>query len=446
VERFHGTRFPRHHFQRKTTMDTNPKLAFETLCLHAGQETADPATQARAVPIYQTTSYVFKSSEHAANLFALKEFGNIYSRMMNPTCDVLERRMAALEGGVGALALASGQAAETATILTLMQAGDHLVSSGSLYGGTHSLFANVLPRLGIQVSFVNQSDVTNFESAIRPNTKCLYAETIGNPEGDVLDIEAVAKVAHAHGIPLVIDNTFATPYLTKPFEYGADIVIHSLTKWIGGHGTSIGGVIVDSGKFDWRASGRFPSFAEPDPAYHGLNFWETFKELTFILRARVSSLRPMGACLAPMNAFLFLQGLETLPLRMDRHVQNALALAKYLKGHRAVAWVRYASLEDSPFHARAKKYTPRGSGSVLSFGIKGGKDRALAFIDRVKLASHLANVGDAKTLVLYPAATSHSQLGEAELRAAGVTPDLVRVSVGIEHLVDIIRDFDQALA
>jgi O-acetylhomoserine (thiol)-lyase len=427
-------------------MDNGRKLALETLALHAGQETPDPTTQARAVPIYQTTSYVFKSSEHAANLFALREFGNIYSRIMNPTCDVLERRIAAMEGGVGALAVASGQAAETMALFTLLRAGDHMVSSSALYGGTQSLFHNVFPRHGIEVSFVEQADPQAFARAIRPNTKCLYAETIGNPQGDVLDIEAVARIAHAQGIPLVLDNTFATPVLCRPFEHGADIVIHSCTKWIGGHGTSIGGVIVDSGKFDWGKSGRFAEFCSPDPAYHDLNFFEAFGPLTFIIRSRVSSLRPMGPAMAPMNAFLFLQGIETLPLRMERHVENALALAKWLKKHPAVSWVRYASLEDSPFYARAKKYTPMGAGSVLSFGIKGGKEKALRFVERVKIASHLANVGDAKTLVLYPAATSHQQLSTEAQLAAGVTPDLVRVSVGIERIDDIVWDFEQALA
>ncbi len=427
-------------------MENSRKFAMETLALHAGQEDADPTTTARAVPIYQTTSYVFKSTEHAANLFALKEFGNIYSRIMNPTNDVLEKRIAALEGGVGALALASGQAAETMAIFTLMKAGDHIVSSGSLYGGTTTLFKNVLPRHGIDVTFIQQADPENFKRAIRDNTKCLYAETIGNPEGDVLDFEEVAKIAHAHKIPLVIDNTFATPVICRPFEYGADIVIHSCTKWIGGHGTTIGGVIVDSGKFDWEKSGKFPEFCTPDPAYHGLNFWETFKELTFILRARVSSLRPMGSCMAPMNAFLLLQGIETLPLRMERHTQNVLALANFLKSHPAVSWVRYASLPDNPFYERAKKYTPMGAGSVLSFGLKGGREAALKFIEKVKICSHLANVGDAKTLVLNPASTSHSQLTEEEQKAAGVTPDLVRVSVGIEHIDDLIWDFKQAMA
>ena len=426
--------------------DKAHRFAIETLAIHAGQEEADPATGARAVPIYQTSSFVFKSAEHAANLFQLKEFGNIYSRIMNPTCDVLEKRIAAMEGGVGALALASGQAAETLTVFTLMKAGDHMVSSSALYGGTHSLFHFVLPRHGIEATFVNQADPRNFEKAIRPNTRCLYAETIGNPEGDVLDIEAVAKIAHAHKIPLVVDNTFATPVICRPFEHGADIVIHSCTKWIGGHGTSIGGVVVDSGRFDWKASGKFPDFTSPDPGYHDMNFWDTFHELTFILRVRVSSLRPMGPCMAPMNAFLFLQGLETLPLRMERHVSNARKLAGFLKEHPRVAWVRYASLPDSPFHARAKKYTPMGAGSVLSFGAKGGKEAALKFIERVKLCSHLANVGDAKTLVLNPASTSHQQLSEEAQKAAGVTPDLVRVSVGIESIDDIIWDFEQALA
>jgi O-acetylhomoserine (thiol)-lyase len=375
----------------------------------------------------------------------LKEFGNIYSRIMNPTNDVLEKRVAAMEGGVGALAVGSGQAAETMTVFALMKAGDHMVSSSALYGGTHTLFHHVLPRHGIQVTFVDQADPRNFEKAIRPDTKCLYAETIGNPEGDVLDIAAVAKIAHANRIPLVVDNTFATPVLCRPFEHGADIVIHSLTKWIGGHGTSIGGIIVDSGKFDWKASGKFPDFTSPDPGYHDMNFWDTFGALTFILRARVSCLRSMGPALAPMNAFLFLQGLETLPLRMERHTSNALKLAGFLKEHPKVAWVRYGSLPDSPSFARAKKYTPMGAGSVLSFGAKGGKEAALRFIERVKLCSHLANVGDAKTLVLNPASTSHQQLSEEAQKAAGVTPDLIRVSVGIEDIADIQWDFEQAL-
>ncbi|OGF63832.1 MAG: O-acetylhomoserine aminocarboxypropyltransferase [Candidatus Fischerbacteria bacterium RBG_13_37_8] len=426
-------------------MNKNHTYHVETLALHAGQEQADPATRARAVPIYQTSSFLFDHAQHAANLFELKEPGFIYSRIMNPTNDVLEQRLTALEGGIGALALASGQAAETIALMTLMKSGDHLVSSNSLYGGTLTLFKSILPRYGIQVSFVDQADPEAFSKAIRDNTKCLYAETIGNPQGDVLDIEKIADIAHAHAIPLVIDNTFATPVLCRPFEWGADIIIHSCTKWIGGHGTSIGGAIIDSGTFDWERSGKFPDFIEPDASYHGLKFWETFKEATFITRARVSSLRPLGPCLSPMNAFLFLQGLETLPLRMERHTQNTLALAKFLSDHKAVAWVRYASLPDSAFNIRALKYTPQGAGSVLTFGLKYGKTAALQFIERVKLASHLANVGDAKTLVLYPAATSHQQLTDEEQRSAGITPDLVRVSVGIEHIEDIIADFDQAL-
>jgi O-acetylhomoserine (thiol)-lyase len=426
-------------------MDSGQNYKLETLALHAGQEQADPATNARAVPIYQTTSFVFKSTEHAADLFALKEFGNIYARIMNPTNDVLEKRVAAMEGGIGALAVASGQAAEAMTIFTLMKAGDHLVSSSSLYGGTFALFNTVMPKHGIEVTFVNQSDPENFRKAIKDNTKCLYAETIGNPEGDILDIEKTAGIAHENNIPLVIDSTFATPVLCRPFEYGADIVVHSCTKWIGGHGTSIGGIIVDSGKFNWEKSGKFPDFVNPDPGYHDLKFWETFKELTFILRARVSSLRPIGPAMAPMNAFLFLQGIETLPLRMERHTRNTLALAEYLKDHKAVSWVRYASLPDSPFYERAKKYTPMGAGSVFTFGVKGGKEAALRFINSVKLCSHLANVGDAKTLVLYPAATSHQQLTEEQQKAAGITPDLIRVSVGLEHISDIIGDFEKAL-
>ncbi|MFH1760000.1 MAG: O-acetylhomoserine aminocarboxypropyltransferase/cysteine synthase [bacterium] len=426
-------------------MKNKNALHLETLALHAGQESPDSATTARAVPIYQTSSFVFKSTKHAADLFALKEFGNIYSRLMNPTNDVLEKRIAAMEGGIGALAVASGQAAESIALFTLLKCGDHMVASSSLYGGTHVLFKTVLPKHGIEVAFVDQANPENFRKAIRENTKCLYAETIGNPEGDVLDITSVSKIAHANNIPLVMDNTFGTPILCRPFEHGADIVIHSCTKWIGGHGTSIGGVIVDSGKFNWKKSGKFPDFCTPDPGYHGLNFWDTFKSLTFILRTMVSSLRPLGPCMAPMNAFLFLQGLETLPLRMEKHVKNTMTLAKYLKKHKKVTWVRYASLPDSPFYKRAKKYTPMGAGAVLTFGIKGNKKAALEFINSVKLCSHLANVGDAKTLVLYPAATSHQQMSVREQKDAGITPDLVRVSVGIEHIDDIINDFEQAL-
>ena len=427
-------------------MSEERQFALETQVLHAGQEEADSATNARAVPIYQTTSFVFDSADHAADLFALKQFGNIYSRIMNPTQDVLERRLAAIEGGVGALALASGQAAETMAIFTLLSAGDHLVSSTALYGGTYALFKNVLPKHGIDVTFVDQSDPENFRRAITDKTKCVYAETIGNPEGNVLDIEAVAKTAHDNDIPLVIDNTFATPVLCKPFEYGADIVVHSCTKWIGGHGTTIGGAIVDSGQFDWAASGKFPDFCSPDPGYHGLNFWDTFGPLTFILRARVSSLRPMGPCTSPMNAFLLLQGLETLPLRMERHISNTHALVKHLEAHDKVTWVRHASMPSNPNYPLAQKYTPDGAGSVLTFGIRGGKDAALRFTENVQLCSHLANVGDAKTLVLYPAATSHQQLTDEEQLAAGIPPDLIRVSVGIEHIDDIIWDIDQALA
>lgn len=427
-------------------MSEERQFALETQVLHAGQEEADPTTNARAVPIYQTTSFVFDNAQHAADLFQLKEFGNIYSRIMNPTQDVLEQRLAAIEGGVGALALASGQAAETLAIFTLLSAGDHLVSSTALYGGTYVLFKNVLPKHGIDVTFVDQSDPENFRKAINDRTKCVYAETIGNPEGNVLDIEAVADIAHASKIPLVIDSTFATPVLCKPFDHGADIVVHSCTKWIGGHGTTIGGAIIDSGKFDWKASGKFPDFCTPDPGYHGLNFWDTFGALTFILRARVSSLRPMGACISPMNSFLLLQGLETLPLRMERHIENTMALVKHLEAHEKVTWVRHASRPGNPNFEVAKKYTPNGAGSVLTFGIKGGQEAALRFTENVKLCSHLANVGDAKTLVLYPAATSHQQLTDEERLAAGIPPDLIRVSVGIEHIDDIIWDIDQALA
>lgn len=422
---------------------------FETLQVHAGQEPA-PGTNARAVPIYQTTSYVFDDAEHGARLFALQEFGNIYTRIMNPTTDVFEKRIAALEGGVAALATSSGQAAQFLAISTIAQAGDNIVSTSFLYGGTYNQFKVSLPRLGINVKFVEGDDPENFRQAIDENTKALYVETIGNPQFNIPDFAALAHIAHENGIPLIVDNTFgAGGYLARPIEHGADIVVESATKWIGGHGTSIGGVIVDSGKFDW-GNGKFPLFTEPAPGYHGLNFQEVFGKgsqfgnIAFIIRARVEGLRDLGAALSPFNAFLLLQGLETLSLRVDRHVNNALELAKWLEQQEQVAWVNYPGLPNHPYHERAKKYLRHGFGGVLNFGIKGGLEAGKAFISNVKLASHLANVGDAKTLVIHPASTTHQQLSESEQISAGVTPDLVRVSVGIEHIDDIKEDFEQA--
>ncbi len=422
---------------------------FETLQVHAGQEVA-PGTNARAVPIYQTSSYVFNNAEHGANLFALKEFGNIYTRLMNPTTDVFEKRVAALEGGVAALATASGQAAEFLAIANLAQAGDNIVSTTFLYGGTYNLFKVTLPRLGIDVKFVEGDDVEKFRGAIDERTKALYVETIGNPQFNVPDFAALAHIAHENGIPLIVDNTFGCGgYLCRPIEHGADIVLESATKWIGGHGTSIGGVIVDSGKFDW-GNGKFPMFTEPAPGYHGLNFYEVFGpngpfgNIAFIIRARVEGMRDLGACPSPFNAFLLLQGLETLSLRVERHVNNAIALAQWLESHPQVAWVSYLGLPKHPYHERAQKYLQRGFGCVLNFGIKGGLEAGKAFIDRVKLASHLANVGDAKTLVIHPASTTHQQLSPEEQVSAGVTPDLIRVSVGLEHIDDIKEDFEQA--
>ncbi|QEI41107.1 Methionine gamma-lyase [Dolichospermum sp. UHCC 0315A] len=422
---------------------------FETLQVHAGQEPA-PGTNARAVPIYQTTSYVFDDAEHGARLFALQEFGNIYTRIMNPTTDVFEKRIAALEGGVAALATASGQAAQFLAISTIAQAGDNIVSTSFLYGGTYNQFKVTLPRLGINVKFVEGDDPENFRQAIDENTKALYVETIGNPQFNIPDFAVLADIAHENGIPLIVDNTFgAGGYVARPIEHGADIVVESATKWIGGHGTSIGGVIVDSGKFDW-GNGKFPLFTEPSPGYHGLNFQEVFGKgsqfgnIAFIIRARVEGLRDLGAALSPFNAFLLLQGLETLSLRVERHVNNALELAKWLEQQEQVAWVNYPGLPNHPYHERAEKYLRHGFGGVLNFGIKGGLEAGKAFISNVKLASHLANVGDAKTLVIHPASTTHQQLSDSEQISAGVTPDLVRVSVGIEHIDDIKEDFEQA--
>jgi O-acetylhomoserine/O-acetylserine sulfhydrylase len=425
---------------------------FETLQVHAGQQPA-PGTNARAVPIYQTTSYTFNDSDHGARLFALQEFGNVYTRIMNPTTDVFEQRVAALEGGLAALATASGQAAQFLAIATLAQAGENIVSTSYLYGGTYNQFKVSLPRLGIGVKIVDGDGVDAFAKAIDDKTKALYVESIGNPRFNVPDLEALATLAHDNGIPLIVDNTFGCAgYLCRPIDHGADIVVASATKWIGGHGTSIGGVIVDAGKFDW-ASGKFPIFTEPAPGYHGLNFTEPFGvngpfgNIAFIIRARVEALRDFGPALSPFNSFLFLQGLETLSLRVDRHNQNALELARWLQGHPRVTWVSFPGLADHPSHELAKKYLRNGGyGSVLTFGIEGGRDAGRRFIDSVKLASHLANVGDAKTLVIHPATTTHQQLSDEEQRLSGVTPDLVRISVGIEHIDDIKEDLDQAFA
>ena len=418
----------------------------ETLLLHAGQQ-ADPTTGSRAVPIYQTTSYQFKSSEHAANLFALKEFGNIYTRLMNPTTDVLEKRIAAIDGGVGALAAASGQSAITLAILNIAQAGDEIVSADNLYGGTYNLFHYTFARFGIKVNFVKSNDIKAFEKAITPNTKAIYAETIGNPKLDVADIEALAALAHKNGLPLIVDNTSA-PYIFKPIDFGADIVVYSATKFIGGHGTSIGGLIVDSGKFDWTG-GKHPLIAGPDASYHGIDFVEALKPLgniAYIIKARVTLLRDLGPALSPFNAFLLLQGLETLHLRMPRHCQNALAAAEYLSKHPKVAWVNYPGLSNSADFARAKKYLPTGAGAILGFGIKGDKEAGKRFIDSLSLISHVANIGDAKTLAIHPATTTHQQLTEDERIATGVTDDFVRLSIGLEHIDDIKADIEQALA
>ncbi|MFZ2493415.1 MAG: O-acetylhomoserine aminocarboxypropyltransferase/cysteine synthase [Thermoanaerobaculia bacterium] len=424
---------------------------FETLQVHAGQEPA-PGTNARAVPIYQTTSFTFDDSAHGARLFALEEFGNIYSRIMNPTTDVFEKRIAALEGGLAALATSSGQAAQFLALTTLAGAGDNIVSTSFLYGGTYNQFKVQFARLGIEVRFVDGDDPADFEGRIDDRTKAIYVETIGNPRFNIPDFDALSRVARKHGVPLVVDNTFgAGGYVARPIDHGADIVVESATKWIGGHGTSIGGVIVDSGRFDW-GNGRFPTFTSPAPGYHGLNFWETFGpaspfgNIAFIIRARVEGLRDFGPSLSPFNSFLFLQGLETLSLRVQRHVDNALELARWLEQHEDVAWVSYPGLPGHPYHELARRYLRNGFGGVLTFGVRGGLAAGRAFIDSVELASHLANVGDAKTLVIHPASTTHQQLTDAEQRASGVTPELIRVSVGIEHIDDIREDFEQAFA
>ena len=421
------------------------KQHFATLAVHAGQ-VPDPTTGSRAVPIYQTTSYNFQDADHAGRLFALKEFGNIYTRIMNPTTDVLEKRVAALEGGVAGLAVASGMAAETLTVTTLASAGEEIVSTTSLYGGTYTLFSHTLKRLGITVRFVDADDFDGLRAAINEKTRAVYTETLGNPKLDVADIAALADVAHAHGLPLVIDNTAASAALVRPIEWGADIVINSATKFLGGHGTSIGGVIVDAGKFDWAASGRFKEFTEPDPSYHGLVYSEAFGPLAFILKARVQGLRDTGAALSPFNAFLLLQGIETLHLRLERHSANALAVARHLEKHPGVEWVNYPGLESSSYHERAKKYLPEGQGALVTFGIKGGYDAGKTALNSLKLFSLLANICDAKSLAIHPASTTHQQLSLAEQAAAGVTPELLRLSVGIEDIRDILADLDQAIA
>ncbi|MFH0984649.1 MAG: O-acetylhomoserine aminocarboxypropyltransferase/cysteine synthase [Candidatus Omnitrophota bacterium] len=421
------------------------KLKIETLALHGGQE-ADPVTGSRAVPIYQTTSYQFKNTEHAANLFGLKEFGNIYTRLMNPTTDVFEKRVALLEGGVGALAVSSGQSAITLALLNIAQAGDEIVSADNLYGGTYNLFHYTFPRLGIKVHFVKSNDLEGFQKAITPKTKALYAESIGNPKLDVADLEGISRIAHKNGIPFVLDNT-VSPYLLRPFDHGVDIIVYSATKFIGGHGTSLGGLIVDSGKFDWT-NGKFPLIAAPDPSYHGINFVEALKpmgNIAYIIKARVTLLRDLGNTISPFNSFLFLQGLETLHLRLPRHAENALAVAKHLEKHPKVAWVNYPGLPSSAEKDRAKKYFPKGAGAILGFGIKGGLNAGKKFIDSLELISHLANVGDAKTLAIHPATTTHQQLSATEQLATGVTPDFIRLSIGLEHLDDILADIDQAL-
>lgn len=421
------------------------KLKPETLVLHGGQE-PDPTTGARAVPIYQTTSFQFKNTEHAANLFALKEFGNIYSRIMNPTNDVLEKRVALLDGGAGALAVASGQAAETLAILNIAQTGDEIVSADNLYGGTYNLFHYTFKRLGIKVNFVKSSDLDAFKNAVNEKTKAIYAESIGNPKLDIADLEKLSKIAHDNGIPLILDNT-VSPYILRPIDYGVDIVVYSATKFIGGHGTSIGGIIVDSGKFNWE-NGKFPLITDPEPSYHGLQFVEAFRpvgNIAYILKARVILLRDLGPALSPFNSFLFLQGLETLPLRMIKHGENALAVAEFLESNPLVNWVNYPGLKSSPEKSKAEKYLKKGAGAILGFGIKGGVEAGKKFIDSLELISHLANVGDAKTLAIHPATTTHQQLSEEEQIATGVTTDFIRLSIGLENIDDIIVDIEQAL-
>jgi len=425
-------------------MEESRDFGFETRQVHAGQR-PDPNTGARAVPIYQTTSYVFEDPESAAAYFNLQEYGNTYSRIMNPTVAVFEERVASLEGGCGAVAFASGLAAQAAALFTLLTPGDHVVSSAALYGGTVNQLKHVLRKMNVEITWVNPDDLGAWRDAVRPNTKAFFAETIGNPGGNVLDIEALAGIAHEHGVPLLVDNTFATPYLCRPIEWGADIVLHSATKYLGGHGTSIGGIVVDSGTFNW-SNGRFPVVADPSPAYHGLAFHETFGTYGYLMKLRAETLRDLGAALSPFNAFLFLQGIETLSLRMDRHIANAMAIARYLEGHELVSNITYPGLSSSRYRPLVEKYLPRGTGSVFSFDIRGGRDAGQEFIRAVTLWSHLANVGDAKSLVIHPASTTHRQLSEAELEAAGVRAGTVRLSVGIEDVDDLIWDLEQGFA
>lgn len=425
-------------------MSEERKLHFETLQIHVGQETPDPATDARAVPIYQTTSYVFPSSASAAARFGLTEAGNIYTRIMNPTNDVFEKRIAALEGGIGALALASGSAAVTYAVQNIAHTGDHIVSAKTLYGGTYNLFAHTFKDFGIDVTFVDPDVPGSFEKAIQPNTKALFIESLGNPNSSIIDVKEIADLAHKHGIPLIIDNTFTTPYLLRPIEYGADIVVHSATKFIGGHGTSIGGVIIDGGKFDWAASGKFPSLTEPNPSYHGIRFYEAVGSAAYIIKARVTLLRDMGAALSPFNSFLFLQGLETLSLRVERHIENTLKVVQYLNKHPKVERVNHPSLPSSPYNSLYKKYFPNGAGSIFTFELKGSAQEAREFTEKLRLFSLLANVADVKSLVIHPASTTHSQLSEEELLDQGIKPNTIRLSIGTEHIDDIIDDLEQA--
>lgn len=419
------------------------KLSFDTLQVHAGQE-VDPTTRSRAVPIYQTTSYVFENAENAADLFGLRTSGNIYTRIMNPTNDVFEKRIASLEGGTAALAVASGSAAITYSILNLAGVGDNIVAANTLYGGTYNLFSVTLPRYGVNTTFVNPDDVGNFEKAIDEKTKAIYIESIGNPNANIIDIEAVADIAHKNGIPLIVDNTFGTPYLIRPIEFGADVVVHSATKFIGGHGTSIGGIIIDGGKFDYAASGKFPGFTQPDESYHGV-VYSQLGGVAFVLKARVQLLRDTGAAISPFNSFLFIQGLETLSLRVERHVSNSRKIAEHLEQHPLVEWVNYPSLKSNKYYELAEKYVPKGAGSIFTFGIKGGAEEAKKFIDSLEIFSLLANVADAKSLVIHPATTTHSQLSDKDLAESGVAPNTIRLSVGIEDVDDLIWDIDQAL-
>lgn len=436
--------FYKFYIQGGVSMSAKKPFRPETQAIHSGQQ-LDPATFSRAVPIYQTSSFGFKDTEHAASLFNLSEQGYIYTRIVNPTTDVFEQRIAELEGGVGALGVASGQSATTFSILNIASAGDEIVSASSLYGGTYNLFSSTLPKLGISVKFVNADNPENFRSAITSKTKAIYAESVGNPQGNVLDIEAVADIAHEHRIPLIIDNTVPSPYLLRPIDFGADIVVHSATKFLGGHGTAIGGVIVDSGKFDWEASGKFSDLTTPDPSYHGLVYTEAAGEAAYITKARVQLLRDIGAALSPFNSFLLLQGVETLHLRLERHSENALKVAKFLEQHELVEWVNYAGLPSHPSYSLAQKYLPKGQGAILTFGVRGGTKAAAKLIDSVQLFSHLANIGDSKSLIIHPASTTHQQLSEDEQKASGVTPELIRLSVGTEAIDDLLEDLDHAL-